>query len=190
MGPRDTAPSGGMEIPHLDTQRLLMREFGPADLDRLAEMLSNPQVMRFMPGGRPVPRERAAVALNNIAREWQERGYGRWAVIPKVEATLIGWCGLGYIPELDEIEVLYLFDQPYWGRGFATEAARASVRHGFETLRLERIIALAVPENIGSRRVMEKLGMTYERACHLWDLDLVQYAIAPDAFSPKRVETS
>jgi RimJ/RimL family protein N-acetyltransferase len=190
MGTRDTALAGSTNIPRLDTQRLLMREFGPADLDRLAEMLSNPQVMRFMPGGRPVPRERVTAALNNIGREWQERGYGRWAIVPKIEAALIGWCGLGYVPELDEIEVLYLFDQPYWGRGFATEAACASLRYGFGTLKLERIIALAVPENVASRRVMEKLGMTYERDCHLWELDLVQYAIAPDAFSPERVETS
>jgi RimJ/RimL family protein N-acetyltransferase len=190
MDPRDSAPAGNTEIPRLDTQRLLMREFGPADLDRLAEMLSNPQVMRFMPGGQPVPRERAAAALHNIGREWQERGYGRWAVVPKVEATLIGWCGLGYVPELDEIEVLYLFDQPYWGRGFATEAAYASLCYGFATLKLERIIALAVPENVASRRVIEKSGMTYERDCHLWDLDLVQYAVAPDAFFPGLIETS
>jgi RimJ/RimL family protein N-acetyltransferase len=190
MDPNDTAHSRSMGIPRLDTQRLLLREFIPADLDRLAEMLSNPQVMRFMPGGGPAPRERAAAVLRNSGQEWQERGYGRWAVVPKVEATLIGWCGLGYVPELDEIEVLYLYDQPYWGRGFATEAACASLRYGFETLKLERIIALAVRENVASRRVMEKLGMTYERACHLWELDLVQYAIAPDAFSSECIETS
>ena len=78
----------------------------------------------------------------------------------------------------------YLFDRPYWGQGIGTEAAHASLRYGFEELKLDRIIALAVPENVGSWRVMEKNGLNFETRLHLWDLDLVKYGIARDAFRP------
>ena len=173
-----------MQIPTIETERLTMRGFTPDDLDRLAEILSNAQVMHYMPGGQPLSREKAEAKLRFILKHWEEHGFGWWAVIHKAEAQLTGWCGLTYVDELSEIEVAYLFDRPYWGQGIGTEAAHASLRYGFEELNLDRIIALAVPENVGSWRVMEKNGLTFETRLHLWDLDLVKYSIDRDAFQP------
>jgi RimJ/RimL family protein N-acetyltransferase len=173
-----------MHFPTVETDHLTLRGFVPDDLDRLAVILSDPGVMRYMPGGKPLPRERAEKTLQNILHHWEQRGFGWWAVICHADARLIGWCGLGFVDELAETEVAYLLDSPYWRRGYATEAARASLRYGFEELQLERIIALAHTENIASRRVMEKNGMAYEKELHLWDLDLAQYAITWDAFRP------
>lgn len=79
----------------------------------------------------------------------------------KGEGRIIGFCGLKRLPDLDAVDLGYRLLPEYWGRGLATEAARASVEFGFGTLRLERIIGLVLPENIGSIRVLEKVGMSF-----------------------------
>jgi RimJ/RimL family protein N-acetyltransferase len=179
-----------MQIPTLETDRLKLRAFSPEDLDRLVEILAKPRVMRYMPGGQPFPRQKAEANLQAIMRHWDKHGFGWWAVVHKADAQLIGWCGLTFVDELDQTEVAYLFDEPYWGRGIATEGAHASLRYGFEELGLERIIALAHTENIASQRVMEKNGMSYEGEIHLWGLDLAVHAITRDGFRPiKQIHT-
>ncbi len=86
------------------------------------------------------------------------------------------------MPEAGEVEVLYALRKDRWGQGLATEAARASVRFGFEYANLTRLIALAVPENIASRRVMEHLGFEYEKDAHYFGLDLVYYVLPREHF--------
>ncbi len=171
-----------MPIPTLHTPRLTLRPFTPADLDRLAEILADPDVMRYMPGGQPMSRERAERNLQFILSHWEQYGYGWWAVLPKADGRLIGWCGLTFVKELDEVEVAYLLDKPYWKQGIASEAAHISLRYAFEELELDRVIALAHVENIASQRVMQKNGMVYEKEIHLWGLDLAYYAITREAF--------
>lgn len=176
-----------MQIPIIETDRLALRGFAPDDLNRLAEILSTPEVMRYMPGGKPMSRERAEANLRQILGHWEQHGFGWWAVVYRPDDRLIGWCGLGLVDELGETEVAYLFDQPYWGKGIGTEGAHASLRYGFEELDLHRVIALAHTENIASQRVMQNNGMAYEGELHLWGLDLVQYAIAREAFQPREI---
>lgn len=90
---------------------------------------------------------------------------------------IIGWAGLQFLPELNEIEVGYLLDQPFWGKGYATEAARASLRFGFEHFGFPRMIALVHPENIASRRVIEKCGMRYEKTISIWGVELMRHSV-------------
>jgi ribosomal-protein-alanine N-acetyltransferase len=174
-----------MRPPIVETERFTLRGFVFEDVDRLAEILGDPQVMRYMPGDEPWPREAAERELRGIVEHWGLHGYGRWAVVDGEGGEVIGWCGLGFLPEIGETEVAYLLDKDYWNRGIATEAARISLRYGFEEASLERIIALAFPENTASRRVMEKIGMAYEKMIHIWKLDLVQYQISRDMFDPE-----
>jgi ribosomal-protein-alanine N-acetyltransferase len=169
-----------LQPPIIETERLNLRRFAQDDIDRLAEILGDPVVMRYMPGDEPWPREWAERELRNLIEHWGRHGYGRWAVVDRKDEKMIGWCGLAFLPELEETEVAYLLDKDYWNRGYATEAARISLRYGFEEKGLERIIALAFPENAASIRVMEKIGMTYEKMTHVWRLDLVQYEITRD----------
>jgi ribosomal-protein-alanine N-acetyltransferase len=103
-------------------------------------------------------------------------------VTDKITGQFIGHCGLNFVLEAGEVEVLYALRTDRWGQGIATEAARASVRFGFENANLVRLIALAVPENIASRRVMEHLGFVYEKDTHHFGLDLVQYALQREQF--------
>jgi ribosomal-protein-alanine N-acetyltransferase len=171
-----------MQPPVIETERLNLRGFAQDDIDRLAEILGDPVVMRYMPGNEPWPREWAERELRNLIEHWGQHGYGRWAVVDRKDEKMIGWCGLAFLPKLEETEVAYLLDKDYWNRGYATEAARISLGYGFEEAGLDRIIALAFPENAASIRVMEKIGMTYEKMTHVWRLDLAQYEITRDMY--------
>ncbi len=170
--------------PTLETPRLILRPFVPADLDRLAEILADPDVMRYLPGGAPRTREQSHKTLDFITDHWEQYGFGWWAVALKTTGELIGWCGLKLVETTGETEVLYMFAQSVWGQGYASEAARASLRYGFEELKLDRVIAVAVPENLASRRVMEKIGMQYQGIAFYYNSDLACYSISRQAFEP------
>jgi len=141
-------------------------------------------VMRYLPKRDLPPRARAERTIAVFDNHWSRRGYGVWAAADKITGQLIGHCGLNFVPEAGEVEVLYALRQDRWGQGLATEAARASVRFGFEQADLACLIALAVPENIASRRVMEHLGFQYEKDAHYFGLDLVCCVLPRERFRP------
>lgn len=142
------------------------------------------EVMRYVePGGWPHAREESATLMRQLLSKFSERGFGQWGVVPKSTGELIGYCGLRYLSKTDDVELLYGIAADCWGRGFVTEAARASLRFGFEVAGLERIVAVALPENTASRRVMEKLGMRLEGHVRHLQFDVVRYSIARDEFA-------
>jgi ribosomal-protein-alanine N-acetyltransferase len=179
---RDEALGG---IPRIETARLLLRRFTVADLDDYVQhIFADADVMRYLPQRDLSPRARAERTIAVFDDHWTQRGYGVWAVTDKITGQLIGHCGLNFVPEAGEIEVLYALRQDRWGQGLATEAARASARFGFEQADLARLIALAVPENVASRRVMEHLGFQYEKDAHYFGLDLVCTVLPREQFHP------
>ena len=166
----------------IETERLVLREFTLDDLERLVELRSDPVVMRYI--GEQT-RERIEERLRYYISLYQSHGIGMWAVVHKEEGVLIGWCGLLFLDGTTEVEVGYGVAREFWGRGLMTEAARASLRYGFERVGLERIVAVAMPENAPSRRIMEKLGMRYEKNGHFYNHELVYYAINRESFHPE-----
>ena len=167
----------------VETARLLLRQFREEELDSYHERIFNdPRVMAFLPPGRPVPKARTAAWVARCKTHWERYGFGVWAVEERASGELIGHCGLGALEEIPEVEVLYALAPAHWGKGLATEAARASVRFGFEQAGLSRIIALAFPNNVGSRRVMEHAGLRYVKDTYLFDHDLVYYEIERGEF--------
>jgi ribosomal-protein-alanine N-acetyltransferase len=172
-------------IPRIETARLLLRPFTEADLADYAERIfADAEVMRYLPKRDLTPRERAERTSAVFNNHWSQRGYGVWAVTDKITGEFIGHGGLNFVPEAGQVEVLYALRKDRWGQGFATEAARASVRVGFEYANLTNLIALAVPENIASRRVMEHLGFQYEKDVHYFGLDLVYTVLPRERFHP------
>jgi len=173
----------------LTTPRLLLRPLKAGDLDSLARLLADPPVMRFLSAtGAPRSRAEAEESLHQHLDHWQQHGYGVWAVEERASGAFVGRCGLRYLPELQSVEVLWSLCSAFWGRGYATEAARECLRYAFETLQLERVIAFTWTINERSRRVMEKLGMRYEKTSPRADLPHVWYAVTRDEFvtdSPK-----
>ncbi|MEH1965756.1 GNAT family N-acetyltransferase [Nostoc sp.] len=120
-------------MPEIETARLLLKPYIPQDLDELAPILSNPAVMRYSPRG-PIPKnqvkEVTQQTLQFFIRHWQQHRFGLWAVVEKASAKLIGHCGLNFLPNSPEVEVLYRLDEAYWNQGIASEAAKASLRYG------------------------------------------------------------
>jgi [ribosomal protein S5]-alanine N-acetyltransferase len=164
-----------MEI--LETSRLILREFAPADADALARVLSDAETMRFY----PAPFDRADVEewiARNIQR-YGEYGHGLWGVILKSSGELVGDCGLTSqnVDDQTEIEIGYHVRRDLWGQGLAPEAARACRDYGFGKLPVERLISLIRPENMPSRRVAEKNGLTVWKEIMWRELPHVVYMV-------------
>jgi RimJ/RimL family protein N-acetyltransferase len=170
-------------VPEIETERLVLRQAATSDLDEWGQrVFADPDVIRYMPKRDMSPRARAERAKGVYDRNWAQHGYGGWVVTDKSDRQLIGSCELEYLEETDEVELGYALAKAYWGKGIATEAARACVRFGFENARLERIIAVVLPENIASWRVLEHIGFVYEKDAHYYDIDVVYYAITLEQF--------
>lgn len=164
----------------IETPRTWLRPLVTTDLDDLAQIYSDPQVMKYRLIPQPASRKQTQEMLKSYLAHWNQHGFGRWATIYKPHERLIGHCGLEYLATLDEIEVNYLLAREYWGQGLATESATVLLRYGFETLQFKRLVALAKPENLASRRVMEKIGMQYEKNVQLSRVEWVVYTINRD----------
>jgi len=158
--------------------------FGPDDLDDLTSLFLDPDVTRYVGNGQPGTREDAKRALKSIADHWQKHGFGRWAVVDKNTQNFLGIGGLRSL--FGTPEVVYHFPRAYWGKGLATELARASLRYGFQEHAFDRILAIAKPQNLASIHVMEKIGMRYDKHTTYYDIDVIQYSILREEFKSDR----
>jgi RimJ/RimL family protein N-acetyltransferase len=148
----------------VDTERLTLRPWRAADdLPALAALCADAEVMRCIAPNRPLLPGESAALLERIEAHWRQHGYGLWAVEPRDHGGCIGFAGLAipsFLPDvLPAVEVGWRLDRAWWGRGLATEAARASVAYGFETLGLGSVVSIIDSRNGRSLRVAEKLGM-------------------------------
>ena len=145
----------------IETERLLLRTFTVDDAPLIYELNLNPDVTRYT--GDPVKDlHHAQLILEQIILpQYALYNHGRWAVHIKPDMEFIGWCGLKNRPERNEIDLGYRFMKNAWGKGYATEAAFACLRYGFEKLNMQRIVGRAMPQNVASLRVLEKCGMQY-----------------------------
>lgn len=159
-----------MTYPHLviETDRLLIRPFRLDDIEPSYQMNLDAEVSKYTGDGGVVSKKEIERRITeNVFGDYEKYGFGRLAVEWKEEGRFIGFAGLKYLIDLDEVDLGYRFMQPYWGKGIATEASQACVKLGFETLNLEKLIALVLPENSGSIRVLEKLSFSYEK--EIWE---------------------
>ncbi|HEY9599956.1 MAG TPA: GNAT family N-acetyltransferase [Cyanophyceae cyanobacterium] len=164
----------------IETHRLQLRRFMPQDLDNLYCLYRDPDVMKYVGKGVRTRQETQKGLFFMI--DHYRYGFGLWAVVHKANGAFIGRCGLCYLDNTRQVELGYTFAKAYWNRGFATEASLASLRYGFEELKLDRIVAIAKPENHASRRVMEKVGMKYEKDAFYYNTDVVYYSISRKAY--------
>jgi [ribosomal protein S5]-alanine N-acetyltransferase len=147
----------------LDTERLTLREFTLEDAQLFIDLNSNPNVVRYTGDGAIETLEKAKEILTTITFPQYENNLGCWAVHLKKGNEFIGWCGLKYISQLNEIDLGYRFFEHHWGKGYATESAKAVLTYGFETLKLDEVVARAAIENINSVNVLKKIGMRFEK---------------------------
>lgn len=147
----------------IETERLFLRKITLEDKAHLFKLHAHPAVQKYT--GEPVVEsiEEIEEAIRGRIKDYEKYGYGRWATFLKNELQFIGWAGLAYLPEFDEIDLGYRFLPEFWGLGLATEASRAILTYGFDKLQLKKIIAIALKENKASIRVMEKVGMEFDK---------------------------
>jgi len=162
----------------METTRLLLRHFTLNDLNDLFRFYNNPEVMRYVGQGAFTTIEETKPRLIFMIEHWEKHGFGMWSLVHKESGKMIGRCGLQYLDNTPEVELGYLLDKAFWNMGLATEASLASLKFGFVELGLERIVAIARPENIASQRVMQKLGMKYEKTGLFYNSHCVYYAIS------------
>ncbi len=149
----------------LETDRLILRRLAPDDLDSLWALYTDPEIVRFIPDA-PRTYEETRREIDWHMHGWPERPeLGLWATIYKETGAFIGRCGLlpWTIDGQAEVEVAYLIGRAYQGQGLATEAAQAILDYGFGTLGLSRLVCLIDAENLPSIRVVEKIGMRFEK---------------------------
>lgn len=164
----------------IETARLVIRTFEPRDAQPWVAMLSDPDVRRYLPTS-PIPAlGDFSRALERRLRLERETGCALWAVDAKDMGALVGQCGLVPVEgKGPEIEIAYHFAKASWGNGYATEAATAVVEYGLKTIGLERIIAIVMPQNVASCRVVEKAGMQFEGIATYYGIaNLRKYAVS------------
>jgi len=179
-----------VNVPELRTERLLLRGWRDDDVNAYARICADPAVMRFMLPGRSLSRAEAAFDLQRLREHWRGHGFGHWAVQERATGRLVGRTGIKRHPDWpldpDNTEIGWLYAHDVWGRGYATEGARAALRFCLDELGRPEVISISAPGNAASRRVMEKAGLRFAGARH-WEqrgLDVVWYSSAVAADGP------
>jgi [ribosomal protein S5]-alanine N-acetyltransferase len=145
----------------LQTPRLTLRRFAETDAPLLLQLNSNPEVLKYLHEPPLVTEEQALHILNTIILPQYKNNLGRWAIHLKTTNEFIGWCGLKYLAEANEIDLGYRLMQNFWGNGYAYEAAKHTLDYGFNMLHLKTIVGRAHIENIVSLKILEKIGMQF-----------------------------
>jgi RimJ/RimL family protein N-acetyltransferase len=164
----------------ITTDRLSLRPCRVSDADALHALWTDPDVRRYLWDDQVISRELADDVVRGSAGDWAEHGFGQWVICPRGGDEIVGFCGFRREAPDHPPELLYGLAPAYWGRGLATEAARAVLRYGFEELGFERVWAATDPPNAASVRVMERLGMRFDRRGTLDGLDTLFYALTRD----------
>ena len=144
----------------LETERCFLRELSIDDAQSFYDLNADPEVVKYTGDDAFADADSAKSFLKNY-NHYELYGFGRWAVIDKKTNDFLGWCGLKYSPELNEIDLGFRFFRKYWNQGYATETAQASIDYGFSHLNLDKIVGRAMEANIVSVRVLEKIGMEF-----------------------------
>ena len=160
----------------LETERLILRRIALSDLDQMARINSDPEVMRYIGDGSVWTREQSEARIHRVLKVYDLfPGLGLWIGEEKMARRFVGAYALIYIPNTVEVEVGYRLQKWAWGRGFATEGARALVRYGMFELGLERVVGLTHPENNPSKNVLMKAGLQPRGMGHYYDKELCYF---------------
>ena len=139
----------------LETNRLILRELNLDDAENFYELNLNPNVLKYTGNKAFKNIEETRNFLENY-KDYEQNGFGRWAVIDKSNQEFLGWCGLKYDQSLQETDIGFRFFEQHWNKGFATESAKACINFGFNAFNLNKIIGRAMRENSLSIKVLKK----------------------------------
>jgi ribosomal-protein-alanine N-acetyltransferase len=146
--------------PIIETNRCYLRELSVVDAQHFYDLNADAEVIKYT-GDKAFGNVSEAKSFLENYNQYELYGYGRWAVIKKSDNEFLGWCGLKYSPDLDEVDLGFRFFRKHWNQGYATETAKACIDYGFNHLQLTKIVGRAMEANIGSIKVLEKAGLTF-----------------------------
>lgn len=149
------------EIENLESERTILRRLTTEDAKDFYTLNLDEEVLRYT-GDKPFENIQASMDFLSHYDQYEKYGVGRLAVIDKTTLKFLGWCGLRYSPDKNEYDIGFRFYRVYWNQGYATETSRKCLDFGFTELGIEKIVGRAMKENIGSIKVLEKIGMTYK----------------------------
>lgn len=144
----------------LETKRTFLRVITADDFENAYLLNLDPDVIKYTGDSSFDSIEKAREFLENYDH-YKKYGFGRWAVINKIDHQFIGWCGLKFTQELNEFDIGFRFFKKYWNMGYATETAKACIDLGFDTFGITEIVGRAMKENISSIKVLEKIGLVF-----------------------------
>ena len=179
-----------MAVPTIETDRLDLRAWTPADRAPFAALNADPEVIRWIGPGLPMRAADSDVLVDRVEEHWAAKGFGLWAVEERATGSFIGFAGLAvpwFLPEvLPAVEVGWRLARSAWGKGYATEAGAAALRYAFERLELAEVIATIFPGNDRSVRVAEKLGLRFTgmRRHPSVGREIAIYRISPGGSAP------
>jgi RimJ/RimL family protein N-acetyltransferase len=166
----------------IETERLILREIVPADVDGLFELDSDPEVHRYLGNKTVDSKEKTLEIIAFIIQQYADNGIGRWAIIDKNTNEFIGWTGLKFVTDLinnhkDFYDIGYRLIPKYWGKGMATESAVAVLDYAFNTMKLEEVFASASCENVGSNKILRNIGLKFIETYYYEDIKCNWYRI-------------
>jgi ribosomal-protein-alanine N-acetyltransferase len=173
-----------MLLPEIETERLLLRMYRINELEKVYHLCTDANVTKFFPPHNEIKKEDVLTSLPRRIERWRTQGFGQLGVFDKTDGELIGYCGLQYLDNSEEIEIYYGFFKDFWGKGLATEAAKAMLRFGFEQTRLGKIVAVTHPENTASQKVLLRLGLTREKNAVFYNIETCYFAVLIEDYKP------
>lgn len=172
----------------LESNRLRFATWVNEDWEEFRKLTADPLVVRYITTGEPWPDERVQEFVARQCENWEKYRICLWKLLPKDSDSLMGICGLQHLPGGPDVEIGWWLAPSHWGQGLATEAARQALAYGFEVRNIERIVAIAQAANRDSLRVMDRIGMHFEREAIHKGIRVVLYAIEREQFKSRRGE--
>lgn len=166
----------------IETERLRFSTWAREDWQAFQKIATDPLVVRYLGTGEPWPDSRVQEFVARQRENWERHRICLWKLLPKEGDALLGICGLQHLPESSDVEIGWWLAPAHWGKGLATEAARHALAYGFEVVHLDRIVAIAQSANRDSLRVMERIGMRFEREALHKGIRVVIYMITREQF--------
>ena len=171
-----------MLLPKIETERLLLRMYHADELEAVYQLITDKDVTRFFPDYYTVEKDYVLTSLPRRIERWRKYGFGQLGVFEKESEKLIGYCGLQHLDNTEEVEVYYGLHKKFWGKGLATEAAKAILRYGFEQIELPRIVAATHPKNTDSQKVLSRLGMAQGSNRRSYDLEATYFFMSREDY--------
>lgn len=171
-----------IKIPIIETEHLILRSFQDSDLEPYYEMMADPDITRYLVPGEPMAPRDAWRSIAGMAGHWILRGHGQWALEEKSSGQFVGRCGVIEPEGWPSKEIGWVLHKKAWGKGYATEAAKAGLDYAFNTMKLDKIISLIQPGNQGSVKVAERIGETYEERIEIFGKQADVYSLTAEQY--------